>query len=70
LTICSVVIGMVAYCAGIGLAQWTVGWRFADWADLAADTVVVMVAWLLVSGVLRLRVKRGDDFNDGTRIPF
>ncbi len=34
-----VVIGMIAYGAGIELAQWAVGWRFAEWADLAADTV-------------------------------
>ncbi|CAN1486797.1 hypothetical protein MCEMAEM4_00077 [Burkholderiaceae bacterium] len=43
-----VVIGMIAYGAGIELAQWAVGWRFAEWADLAADTVGVMGAWLLV----------------------
>jgi len=53
-----VVIGMVAYGAGIELAQWAVGWRFAEWADLAADTVGVVGAWLLVRGVQRLRVKK------------
>ena len=50
-----VVIGMIAYGAGIELAQWAVGWRFAEWSDLAADTVGVVVAWLLVRGVQRLR---------------
>jgi hypothetical protein len=34
-----VVLGMVAYGAGIEAAQWAVGWRFAEWADLAADAV-------------------------------
>ena len=37
-----VVIGMIAYGAGIELAQWAVGWRFAEWSDLAADTVGVV----------------------------
>jgi uncharacterized membrane protein (DUF441 family) len=46
-----VVIGMIAYGAGIELAQWAVGWRFAEWSDLAADTVGVVGAWLLVRGV-------------------
>ena len=53
-----VVVGMIAYGAGIELAQWAVGWRFAEWSDLAADTVGVVVAWLLVRGVQRLRVKK------------
>ena len=43
-----VVLGMLAYGAGIEGAQWAVGWRFAEWADLAADAVGVMVAWGLV----------------------
>ena len=33
-----VLLGMLAYGAGLELAQWAVGWRFADWADLAADS--------------------------------
>ena len=45
-----VVLGMLAYGAGIELAQWAVGWRFAEWADLAADTVGVAMAWALVTG--------------------
>jgi hypothetical protein len=28
-----------------------VGWRFAEWADLAADIVRVAGAWLLFRGV-------------------
>src|SRR5574343_2107712 len=40
-----VALGMLAYGAGIELAQWAVGWRFAEWADLAADVVGVLVAW-------------------------
>ncbi len=43
-----VVLGMLAYGAGIELAQWAVGWRFAEWADLAADAVGVLVAWLMI----------------------
>jgi hypothetical protein len=53
-----VVIGMIAYGASIELAQWAVGWRFAEWADLAADTVGVVGAWLLVGGLQLLRVKK------------
>jgi hypothetical protein len=43
-----VALGMLAYGAGLELAQWAVGWRFAEWADLAADAVGVFVAWGLV----------------------
>ena len=43
-----VVLGMLAYGAGIELAQWAVGWRFAEWADLAADAVGVGLAWGLL----------------------
>jgi VanZ family protein len=52
-----VVIGMIAYGAGIELAQWAVGWRFAEWADLAADAVGVAGAWLLVRSLQPLRGK-------------
>lgn len=48
-----VALGMLAFGGGIELAQWTVGWRFAEWADWAADTVGVLLAWLLVHGVRR-----------------
>jgi len=43
-----VVVGMLAYGAGLELAQWVVGWRFAEWSDLAADAVGVvgaLVVW-------------------------
>ena len=40
-----VALGMLTYGAGLELAQWAVGWRFAEWADLAADAVGVFVAW-------------------------
>lgn len=43
-----VVLGMLAYGAGIELAQWAVGWRFAEWADLAADALGVLVAWVMI----------------------
>lgn len=43
-----VVLGMLAFGAGIELAQWAVGWRFAEWADLAADAVGVLVAWVMI----------------------
>ena len=43
----SVLLGMLAYGAGIELAQWAVGWRFGEWADWAADAVGVGCAWLL-----------------------
>jgi hypothetical protein len=55
-------IGMIAYGADLELAKWAVGWRFAEWADLAADSLGVVGAWLLVGGLQRLRVKkRGAD---------
>lgn len=53
-----VVLGMLAYGAGIELAQWAVGWRFDEWADLAADAVGVLVAWMLVSGWRRFESGR------------
>ncbi len=40
-----VALSMIAYGAGLELAQLAVGWRFAEWADLAADAVGVFVAW-------------------------
>ena len=40
------VMGMLSYGAGIELAQWAVGWRFAEWADVMADALGVLVAWL------------------------
>jgi VanZ family protein len=43
-----VALSMMAYGAGLEVAQWVVGWRFAEWADLAADAVGVFVAWGLV----------------------
>jgi len=49
------VLGMLAYGAGLELGQWAVGWRFAEWAALAADAVGVWVAWGLVG---RLRPQR------------
>ena len=42
-----VLVGMLAFGAGIELAQWAVGWRFGEWADWAADAVGVGCAWLL-----------------------
>ena len=42
-----VFLGMLAYGAGIELAQWAVGWRFGEWADWAADAVGVGCAGLL-----------------------
>ena len=46
-----VVLGMLAYGAALELAQWAVGWRFAEWADLAADAVGVLGAWVVCWGV-------------------
>jgi len=43
-----VALGMLAYGAGLELAQWAVGWRFAEYADLALDSIGVFVAWGLV----------------------
>ena len=40
-----VVLGMLVYGAGLELAQWLVGWRYAEWADLLADTVGIGMAW-------------------------
>jgi len=53
-----VVLGMLAYGAGIEAAQWAVGWRFAEWADLAADAVGVLVAWLMVNGWWRFQSRK------------
>ena len=38
---------MLAYGAGLEVAQWAVGWRFAEWSDVAADAVGVGLAWVL-----------------------
>ena len=53
-----VVLVMLAYGAGIEGAQWAVGWRFAEWADLAADAVGVSVAWMVVSGWWRFQSRK------------
>lgn len=53
-----VVLGMLAYGAGIEAAQWAVGWRFAEWADLTADAVGVLVAWMLVSCLWRFQSRK------------
>ena len=50
-----VVLVMLAYGAGIEAAQWAVGWRFAEWADLAADAVGVSVGWMVVNGWWRFQ---------------
>jgi hypothetical protein len=44
-----VALGMLVYGAGLELAQWVLGWRFAEWADLAADALGVLVAMGFVS---------------------
>lgn len=44
-----VLLGMLAYSAGIEAAKWAVGWRFAEWSDLAADAAGVLMAWSVVS---------------------
>ena len=54
------VLGMLAYGAGIEGAQWAVGWRFAEWADLAADAVGMLVAWLVVAGWRRFQSHKGE----------
>ena len=45
----------LAYGAGIEAAQWAIGWRFVEWADLAADAVGVSVAWIVVSSWWRFQ---------------
>jgi hypothetical protein len=57
-----VALSMVAYGAGLELAQWAVGWRFAEWADLAADAFGVFVAWGLVRW-LRFQQSMGIESN-------
>jgi hypothetical protein len=57
-----VALSMLAYGAGLEVAQWAVGWRFAEWADLAADAVGVFVAWGLV-GWLRSHQFMGIESN-------
>jgi len=48
-----VVVGMLAYGAGLEVAQWAVGWRYAEWTDVAADAVGVVLAWVCVAGLRR-----------------
>lgn len=43
-----VVAGMIAYGAALELAQWAVGWRFAEWNDWLADAVGVLAAVALM----------------------
>lgn len=45
-----VALGMLVFGAGIELAQWAVGWRFAEWADLAADAAGVLLVWVVAWG--------------------
>ena len=52
-----VALGMLAYGAGLELAQWAVGWRFAEWADLAADAVGVFGA-VVMFGVMDAWARR------------
>jgi len=49
-----VVLGMLLFGAALELAQWAVGWRFAEWADLAADAVGVALAWGVTRGLRTL----------------
>lgn len=48
------VLGMLVFGAAIELAQWAVGWRFAEWADWAADAVGVLLAWGLTIQINKL----------------
>ncbi len=52
-----VALSMLAYGACLELAQWAVGWRFAEWADLAADAVGVFVAFGLVRWLRSQQIK-------------
>ena len=40
-----VVTGLVLYGVLIELAQLAVGWRFAEWQDVLADSVGVLLVW-------------------------
>lgn len=44
----AVLAGMLAYGAFIEAAQWAAGWRMAEWPDLAADAIGILIAWALV----------------------
>lgn len=44
-----VLLGMLAYGAAIEAAQWFIGWRYAEWTDLAADTLGIAIAWVVCS---------------------
>ncbi len=48
------VLGMLIFGAVIELAEWAVGWRFAAWADRAADAVGVLLAWGLTIQINKL----------------
>ena len=53
-----VVIGMIAYGAGLESAQWFLGWRFAEWPDLSSDTLRGVGVWLLVQVLKLLHFKK------------
>ena len=41
-----VALWMLAFGACLEMAQWGLGWRFAEWTDFAADAVGVFLAWI------------------------
>lgn len=53
-----VVMGVLVFGAMIELVQWATGWRFGEWADLAADALGVMLAWGLTEGVFNVLLQR------------
>ena len=44
-----VAVGLVFFGGAIELAQLAVGWRFAEWQDVLADTVGVLAVWFVSS---------------------
>ena len=51
-----IALAMVLYGAAIEIAQWAVGWRFAEWADVLADAIGVMSSWALTGALQHLSV--------------
>lgn len=47
-----VALWLMLYGVGLELAQLAVGWRFAEWQDVVADSVGVMLAVALRAGLI------------------
>lgn len=44
---------LLAYGAAIEFAQAATGWRYGEWADLAADGIGILLGMFFATGILR-----------------